>query len=238
MKGQTIELTSPLQLRKKVQIPVSRQQPMFSKPITASQPISGYVNMSHSIKSDISRNVYNGYYNGNLNIQNWLLQSELFYDGSSDQQLSITGLRTVKDWYEKGVRFTIGDNGSPSTDLFLERPPLASGFQQTFFGVDIIQVRGFSPTRNRSNDFSYTLVVEEESQVEIEINGNIVYQRILMAGKYDFLNFPFQIGRNSIIIRQINRNGRQREEQLEYIFNPSLLQKGQKEFQIAIKTCN
>ena len=233
MKRQTIQLTSPLQMRKKIQIPVYRRRQISPTPTDIQQPISGYVNMSHSVKFDSSRNIYNGYYNGNLNLNNWILQSELYYDASSERNLSITGLRTVKDWYEKSTRFTLGDNGSPSTDLSLERLPLASGFQQTLFGLDITHVRQFNPLANSSNNFRYNLVVKEESRIEIEINGNIVYQEIMLAGKYEMLDLPFQIGRNDIIFRQINQNGRQIETQLEYIFNPSLLQKGQKEFQIA-----
>jgi outer membrane usher protein len=233
MKRQMIFLTSPLTVRNTTEIYL-RSQPRITTLLgEQARPISGYINMSSTIQSGQSQNNYGSHYNVNVNVQDWLFQSEMLYDNSlPSNNWSLIGVSSVKDWYQEGFRLTIGDNGSPNTNLSLEKPPLAYGFQQKLFGINTTHSRQLKSITNTRTNFTYMLVVEEEARIEIEINGNIAFQQIMNPGKYKLRDFPFQLGRNDIIFRQITRTGIQKEYQLEYLYNPSMLSQGQTEVQV------
>ena len=232
MKRQMIAVTTPLALRKEVNIPLKKQARIEPLPSPKNLPISGYINMSHGLNMYRNKKDYTGHYNFNMNIQDLLVQSEVQVDNANETKIIITGGRIIKDIPDRRIRLTFGDNSSPNADLFLQRPPMASGFQETLVGFDISHVGQFDRRRSRSSDFQHTLIVEEESRIEIAINGRIVYNEILVSGKYDFQDFPFQTGKNDVLIRCIDGKGMVQEIELEYFQNPSLLQKGQKEYQI------
>ena len=96
----------------------------------------------------------------NVNWKDWVFQSDFQYNSVLEQGTTVTGGRVVKDLPNKRIRMTLGDNSSPNTDLFLEKPPLASGFQEPIFGLDISHVGQFDRMRRRANDFIHLLFVE------------------------------------------------------------------------------
>ena len=49
--------------------------------------------------------------------------------------------------------------------------------------------------------------------------------------KYELKDIPFQTGRNNVNILVVGRDGVLSETEFEYFYNPSLLAKGQHEFQ-------
>ena len=232
MKRQMITLTSPLAFRKNVNIYLRPQTRIVTFQPKGVRPLSGYVNMSHAFNHAGLYNSYNGMYNMNVNWKDWVFQSDFQYNSVLEQGTTVTGGRVVKDLPNKRIRMTLGDNSSPNTDLFLEKPPLASGFQEPIFGLDISHVGQFDRMRRRANDFIHLLFVEEISRVSIEVNGVSVYNEIMVPGKYELQDFPFQTGRNDIFILQVSESGAIQEEQVEYFHNPSMLPKGQKEYQL------
>ncbi len=233
MKYQNIDLTSPVELRQKQDIFVSssaRRVLSLQSP-TGPQPISGYVNMTHDLNVGADTLMYNGNYRGNVNVEDWVVQSELTYNTLAEQRTIISGGRVIKDFEKEGLRLTLGDNGSPNLRTGLQRPPLVSGFQQTLFGVDVSHTIGLVGPRSRPDDFSHVVVVPEDARVEININGRKVYSRLLLSGKYELHDLPFQTGRNNVAILVVGREGVLSESEFEYFYNPSLLAKGQREFQ-------
>ena len=231
MKRQKVLLDSPLSCRKKINMYLGAQPRISIVQQKGKQPISGYVNMSHSLDDARLEHVYNGQYALNLNVDDWLLQGELVYDGLNEKEATLTGGRIVKDLPDQRIRLTMGDNSSPNTDLFLEKVPLASGFQQALFGLDMTHVGQFDRITNRSSDFRYTVLVENESRVRIELNGRSIYDGRMQSGKYELQGFPFQAGRNIIVIRLRTEEGEFEEIELEHFHNPNLLREGEKEYQ-------
>ena len=94
--------------------------------------------------------MYNGNYRGNVNIEDWVIQSELTCNTLAEQRTIISGGRVIKDFQKEQLRLTLGDNGSPNLRTGLQRPPLVSGFQQTLFGVDVSHTIGLDWTEKSS----------------------------------------------------------------------------------------
>ena len=233
MKYQNIDLTSAVDLREKQEVFVGAgsRRILSMQPTVGTTPTSGYVNMTHDLNVAANTLVYSGNYRGNVNVQDWVIQSEMTYNTSAEQQTVISGGRVIKDFEKRRMRLTFGDNGSPNLRAGLQRQPLVSGFQQTLFGIDARHTVGLVGPRSRPDDFSHLVFVPEEAKVEININGRKVYSRILLSGKYEFKDLPFQTGRNTINILVVGREGVLSETELEYFYNPSLLAKGQRELQ-------
>ena len=233
MKYQSIDLTSAVDLREKQEVFVGAgsRRILSMQPTVGTTPISGYVNMTHDLNVGANTLVYSGNYRGNVNVQDWVIQSEMTYNTSAEQQAIMSGGRVIKDFDKERIRLTLGDNGSPNLRTGLQRQPLVSGFQQTLFGIDARHTIGLIGPRSRPDDFSHLVFVPEEARVEININGRKVYSRILLSGKYEFKDLPFQTGRNNITILVVGREGVLSETELEYFYNPSLLAKGQRELQ-------
>ncbi|MAA80601.1 MAG: hypothetical protein CL916_15200 [Deltaproteobacteria bacterium] len=231
MKYQTVSITSPLKLRKQVNLYLRSLPKVYSAQPNKNQPINGYLNTLHAFSMNKSRYSYNGNYNSNIHMHDWLLQTETQYNYNNEQNSMVTSGRIVRDLLEERVRLTFGDNNSPNSDLFLERLPLASGFQQALFGVDVSHVGRMARQSNRKSEFSYSLTVVTRSRIEIEINGSPVYNQIVSPGTYILQGFPFQTGRNNLTIRTISAQGTIQEKQMEYFHNPSLLPKGATEYQ-------
>ena len=231
MKYQSIDITSPVELRR-IQDVFLRSKPnvVSLQSAIGKKPISGYVNMSHDLNIATNSLLYNAGYRANVNIEDWVVQSEFSYNMGADQKIAVSGGRVVKDFEKQRFRMTLGDNGSPNLRTSIQKQPLASGFQQTIFGVDVSQtLQVFGPTQ-QPKKFRHLVVVPEEARVDISINGRQVYSRILLSGKYDFQDFPFQNGRNNITFLVVGREGVLEETTLEYFHNPSLLPKGQYEY--------
>lgn len=231
MKYQTVDITSPVDLRKKQDVLLRTKRNVISlQSSMESRPVSGYVNMSHGFNIASNYLQYNGSYRSNVNIEDWVAQGEFSYNTGVEQSMVVSGGRVIKDFQQQHLRLTLGDNGSPNLRTSIQRQPLASGFQQTLFGVDVSQTLQLLGPLNKQMSFRQLVVVPEEARVDISINGRQVYSRIMLSGKYEFQDFPFQNGRNNITIVIIGRDGVLDEITLEYFHNPSLLPKGEHEF--------
>lgn len=231
MKYQMVYITSPIELRKQINIFLSSQPQILATQPSRDQPLSGYINTLHALDLQRGKYEYSGTYNSNIHIQDWLFQAETIYSLRGEENTLTTSGRIVRDLIEERVRLTFGDSNSPNADSFLERLPLATGFQQPLFGVDISHAGRLARQNNKDGDFSYSFAIEDRSRIEIEINGNRVYNELVSAGAYVLQGFPFQTGRNDIIIRIISNEGKVQEKYLEFFHNPSLLPKGKKEYQ-------
>lgn len=234
MERLTILVTSPVALRQTVNLFLRPQTriSVFRPDSTEPQPINGYVNMFHAMNHAGAYTAYNGQYNFNLNVQDWIVQSEMSINSARSQRTNIMGSRIVKDLRDQRIRLTFGDNRSPNTDLFLQKPPIPTGFQQALFGIDISHIAQFDQRSMRTNGFKYLLIVEEVSGVSVEVNGQIIYNKIMFPGKYEVQDFPFQTGRNDIRILCTSENGVTQDIELEYFHNPTILPQGQQEYQI------
>lgn len=234
MKQQTITLSSPIELREKTIITMRKTTPLNILQPDGTQQISGYVNMTHSVNLMEQHNRYYSKYNLNLNIQDWLVQSDVLYNTMlPDKKANLTGLRLVTDWTEYQSRIILGDTNSPNARISMQKKPLASAFQQGLVGVDVSHAVSMTSVNNRPNDFGYMFLVQEDVRLDVEINGKNVYTEILFPGKYEIQRLPFVHGKNEITIRLTGIHGVIEERKIEYFYNPTLLAKGQKEYKFA-----
>ena len=233
MKRRQVLLTSPLEIRKEIYIYLRSQPSLTFVPPDDNPVISGYVNVSNSLYNSFGYSGYYGNYNMNLNVQDWLFQSEFFYEMNrlEGHNTGLTGKRIVTDITEQSTRITIGDNNSPNTKILPQKQPRIGGFRQTIFGLDVTHTARLTGRLNRSNDFAYNFIVSEEVRLDIDINGRTIHTEILVPGKYSLQDFPLQSGKNDIIIRLTGENGILEEQTFECFYNPILLPPGQKEFQ-------
>ncbi len=234
MKHQRVSLTSPMNLRKRMDMSLSSRARVISIQQKQSvAPVSGYVNMSHGLTAARDYLMYMGQYDVNVNVQDWVMQSEIRYNGSQPDPLSWSSARVVKDVPRHKVRVMLGDSASPNLAIALERPPMASGFQQTLFGVRVNQLRRFLSSPDQQNTFRQPITVSEDARIEVFINGRSVFSQIVLPGKYELKDFPFQMGRNEVLIQVFGYDGLIEEMEAEFFYNPSLLPKGEKRYQVA-----
>ncbi len=234
MKHQRVSLTSPMNLRKRMDVSLSSRRSVISIQQKQSiAPWSGYVNMSHGLTAARDYRMYMGQYDVNVNAKDWVVQSEIRYNGAQPQPLSWSSGRVVKDIPRHKVRVMLGDSASPNLAIALERPPMASGFQQTLFGVRVNQLRRFLSSPDQQNTFRQAVTISEDARIEVFINGRSVFSQIVLPGKYELKDFPFQMGRNDVLIQVFGYDGLLEEIETEFFYNPSLLPKGEKRYQVA-----
>ena len=75
------------------------------------------MNSSHSVNMSQQDYAYTSLYNMNVNVQDWLFQSEIVYDGLNSQNVTVSGGRIVTDFFEQQIRVTLGDN-NPQTRIW------------------------------------------------------------------------------------------------------------------------
>ena len=101
---------------------------------------------------------------------------------------SVGSWNAYMDFPNQNIRFSFGNVGS-------------AGFSNgTPFGFSIEKNYGFGTGSAMSNQFSQTITLTEDSNVDIAINGNSVFNKNLNLGIYRLTDFAFVQGANDVVV--------------------------------------
>ncbi len=122
----------------------------------------------------------------------WSLYYDVNYDQSEDINVAREDVTLVKDFYERGLRLSIGDV-RPTVSRFQSSPDL--------LGVSLERnYSDINPFRNLRPSGRSTFTLEGDSEVSFEVNGEIVMTEVLSQGTYSIRDFPLVTGANDVRI--------------------------------------
>ena len=132
------------------------------------------------------------------------------------------GTRAIYDIPQWDTRLTLGD-----TDT------LTAGFQQgsSLLGFSASRLyRTFEPSRNIRPTSLDSFTLNQASDVEILVNGNVVRRMALAPGRYTLNDFPFVSGSNQVQIQAVDQTGTREIANFKQYFDLNLLHPGLSEF--------
>lgn len=135
-----------------------------------------------------------------LQYRSYVLESYILYDDDANEKWVPFRIRLVKDFKKALLRASVGDIDSPHFG-YLSPHPLGGLGARTFFGVDpelITYPKG---------DLRFFL--ENDSQVELFVNGQLVSTLQLPAGEHYLVDVPYGGGFSEYEIRIIDSFGRE-----------------------------
>ena len=122
----------------------------------------------------------------------WSLYYNASYDQTSETKLAREDVVLVKDFYERGLRLSIGDV-RPTVSRFQASPDL--------MGISLERnYSDINPFRNLRPSGRSTFTLERDSEVSFEVNGEIVMTEELPQGTYSIRDFPLATGANDVRI--------------------------------------
>ncbi|QFT76074.1 hypothetical protein [Erythrobacter sp. THAF29] len=170
--------------------------------------------------------------------------NEIFFDGAtrigaiaveydlavSDQlgegtQFFRRGVRAVYDQREKYRRFAAGDLRLETLSLL--RTPFIGG-------VSVEKSRRvFDPFVPAARLGAGEIFLDNNSTVDVIINGDLYQTLELDAGTYDLASLPVQLGSNNVELQIRDSGGRQQVINLDYFYQPLDLVAGEEEYSFA-----
>lgn len=164
------------------------------------------------VQADISGFTSVGGFNG------WSLYYDANYDQTEDVKLAREDVTLVKDFYERGLRLSIGDV-RPTVSRFQASPDL--------LGVSLERnYRDINPFRNLRPSGRSTFTLERDSDVSFAVNGDIVMTEELPQGTYSIRDFPLVTGANDVRIYVDDGTGRVEVSNFSTYVDTSLLAAG------------
>jgi outer membrane usher protein len=208
--------------------------------------LSGFVNLRTSLDHDWSvggRDEHTGLkleVAPTLRAGDFVLESEFAYDGTpGDVFCPVTAIcvgdrnegfkrrqtRLTYDWLGPQIRMQFGD-----------AEPVSTTFQRNadILGVSIAHApRKLAPndTIRASGESSFQL--EQASEVDVVINGNVVRNLRLRPGQYDLSDIPLQPGANTVELQIRDENGGTRSQTFTTFYDGKLLAPGKSEWAAA-----
>lgn len=156
-----------------------------------------------------------------VNMQEWVLQSFLYYVGDTKRGLNRGNVLLTHDIPQKDMRVSFGDVNS-----------LGFGFQGTvpMIGVNLHKNKELftDPTVGPISRYDFFLNVP--SKVEVLLDNVPLKTLELPAGSHQISDFPIVEGLNSIVLRITSPTGEVRTIDVNYFYNPHFLPKGQSEY--------
>ena len=158
---------------------------------------------------------------GAANLKGTVFEWSLMYLNSAQQQFQRGDLRLVRDDPARALRYSVGDLSYPVT-----------GFQSFVPMAGIAVARNFSlqPYFLTQPTGSQEFVLNQESQVEVFVNGIQNRTLTLPAGRYNFRNFQFTDGANDVELRATDSVGRVSTIASPFFYSSNLLAAGVEEF--------
>ncbi|MEP0191734.1 MAG: hypothetical protein ABJP70_14040 [Erythrobacter sp.] len=153
------------------------------------------------------------------------------YDGAVSDQLgegtriSRRGVRAVYDRREQHQRFAAGDLRLETLSLL--RTPFLGGvsFEKSR--------RTFDPFTPAARLGAGEFFLDNNSTVDVLINGDLYQTLDLDAGTYDLASLPVQLGANDVQLQIRDSGGREQTIDLDYFYQPLDLIAGEEEFSFA-----
>ena len=194
-------------------------------------PTSGYVNMTHDLNVAADTLMYNGNYRGNVNVQDWVIQSEMTYNTLAEQRAIISGGRVIKD-FEKGV--CVSRSETMVLQIY-ERDFKDNRWSVVFNKHSLVSMLATQLDLLDESHVQTTSVIWSlfQKMPEWRLISTVEKSTVVSycLGSMSLRIFLFKLGRNTITILVVGREGVLSETELEYFYNPSLLAKGQRELQ-------
>ena len=187
--------------------------------------LRGSLDYVHAAGSPIPALQANLALDGAVNLRGLVLEGSLTYFDSAQRHFQRGDLRLVRDDPVRALRYSAGDLAYAT-----------AGFQS------FVPMAGFAVARNYALQPYFIaqptgtqeFLLEQESQVEVFVNG--IQDRILTlpAGRYNFRNLPFTEGLNDVELRATDRVGRVTTIAAPFFFSSHLLAPGVEEFSYSV----
>ena len=160
-----------------------------------------------------------------FNLRGWVLENETAVNPAPDKPWEKRDTRLVWDQPEHRRRWTLGDLQYPVTG-FQGFIPMA--------GLSLSRENRLQPYRVTSPLGQTAFQLQEDSQVEILVNGHLVQTRQLKAGPHRISDFPLTGGANDVVLRLTDPVGRVEYINATFYYDPGLLKGGETEFNYAV----
>jgi outer membrane usher protein len=121
----------------------------------------------------------------------WHLGFDVYYSlSSSDSIFSFGSWSGFYDFVDTSHRLSFGNVGSNLSDID------STSYDVNSVGVAFEKNYSYGKDSALGNQFEYSIILVEESTVDIEINGKSVFERTFTAGTYRLKDFVFTQGSN------------------------------------------
>lgn len=191
---------------------------------------SAYLNINTDLEYDTERDEFTPEFFfdgatrfGDVAVEYDLALTDQFGDGT---RFSRRGVRAIYDEPDNYRRFTAGDLRLET--LTLLRTPFLGG-------VSVEKSRRvFEPFLPAARLGAGEIFLDNRSQVDVVINGNLTQTLDLDAGTYDLASLPVQLGSNNVELQIRDSGGREQTINLDYFFQPLQLRAGEDEYSFAV----
>jgi outer membrane usher protein len=160
-----------------------------------------------------------------INLRGWVLQNRQIYNAGAEQRWQRYETRLTRDWPEQWQRFSAGDVGYKSMGLMGNRP--LSGFS---LGTSF-ELQPYSVTYPLSR---HEFFLEQDSQVDVFINGSFRTRLRLPAGTHDILDLPLIQGINQVTLEITDTLGRTKTIDFFETLEQRLLRPGLNEYSFTL----
>lgn len=227
----------PLTLELAIQVPPQAKR-ILTKNIVAreesisgntyrSSPASAYVNLRTSqpfqypATGHSSRLPFGATFDFAGNFHSWVLDSGATYTEHDSAPWKRNDTALVKDSEEKMLRFTAGDQVTPSVAYL-------SG--KNIGGIGITRVFAIQPNTTTQPISRTELLLKRPSQVEVIVNGTVQNQLRLPAGPVNVQDFPLASGFNNVALKITDDLGKVEIVNLTIFYDSQALGKGVQSF--------
>jgi outer membrane usher protein len=224
-----LEIHTPLLARKKQLHNLhSRQQKPPASAIKAIRPVSVSAAVDLFMVQAWRRNEHQpttGEVDAYFNLYDWILHNRQAYNESVQRRWQRRQTRLTRDWPERWQRLAIGDVNYKSMGLMGNRP-LSGVSLGTLF-----ELQPYSVTYPLSR---YEFFLEQDSLVDVYINGNFRMRLRLSAGQHDIQDLPLIQGINQVTLKITDSMGRTSTIEFFDTLEQRLLQPGLNEYSLTL----
>lgn len=192
-----------------------------------SAPVSGYLNLRTSqpfqypATGKSSRLPFTGNLDFAGNVQSWVLDSGTTYSEHDPHPWKRDDTALIKDFEEKMIRSTVGDQVTPSVAYLSGR---------NLGGVGITRVFAIQPNSTTQPLSRTELLLKRPSTVEVIVNGTVQNQLRLPAGPVNIQDFPLASGFNNVSLRITDDLGKMEVVNLTVFYDSQALGAGVQSF--------
>lgn len=206
----------------------SRQQgvPASASRAIPSAPVSAAVDLymvEEWLRGD--RRPISGEADAHVNLHGWVVQNRQVYNAGAKQRWQRRETRLTKDWPDQWQRLSIGDINYKSIGLMGKRP--LSGFS---LGTSF-ELQPYSVTYPLSR---HEFFLEQDSQVDVYVNGSFRTRLQLDAGRHDILDLPLIQGINQVTLEITDQLGRTSSLEFFETLEQRLLRPGLDEYSFTL----
>jgi len=207
-----------------------RESDLPNLPVLDPEPFSSYLNINLNLdyerETDFEQPEF--FLNGATRFGDIVVEYDGAFSGQfeDDYRFFRRGVRVVYDQPEKERRFAAGD--LRATTLPILRTPFLGG-------VSLEKGRRiFDPFLPVARLGAREIFLDNQSNVEVLLNGEIYQTFQLDPGRYNLADLPVQVGANDIQLIINDSAGRRQVVDFNFFFEPLDLQVGEDEYSIAV----